>query len=135
MKHPVNGAFRNDLVSFAIVSLSCISNPGNCQKSVPQNDSGSWDSVEFVQIRTDSLFNYTQIICLLKIRKKAFDTFYIEFGYSSNPGLLETNIFAARRDAAAAINRSYFDMDSSGSFTYFEICDSIISETSPSDIK
>lgn len=90
------------------------------------------DSLYFAQVRTDSLFNSKQIISLLSFQKKSLNRFSIEFGFS-NSELMPTSRFAELKNAAAAINGGFFDMTKGGSVSYFEIKDSVINFTHPSE--
>ena len=92
------------------------------------------DSIKFIQIKTDSLFNSQQIISFLVFPQKAFETYKIEFCYSEQD-LRKTSTFGTNNNAIAAINGSFFDVDSGGSVTYLEINDSVISKTRPSNLK
>lgn len=92
------------------------------------------DPIEFTQIKTDSLFNSNQIISLLTIPKNNFDRYRIAFDYS-NSDLITTSSFAKSKNAVAAINGGFFNMDSGGSVTYFEMNDTVISRTRPSKLK
>lgn len=100
----------------------------NLEKELPQ------DSICFIQLKTDSLFNSKQIISLLAFRSKSTDKFYLEFCYSKT-SLKQTSFFARSKNAAAAINGGFFDVDKGGSVTYFEIHDTVISKTRPSELK
>lgn len=91
------------------------------------------DSIEYLQIKTDSHFNSNQIINLLKLPKTSFDEFSIEFGHS-NLDLRTTSSFGKNENALASINGGFFDMDSGGSVSYFEINDSVISWTKKTDL-
>jgi exopolysaccharide biosynthesis protein len=92
------------------------------------------DLIEFQQIKTDSLFDSHQIISLLTVQKNHFNSLHFEFGYSQSD-LRTTSWFAKSKNAIAAINGSFFDVDKGGSVTYFELFDSVISRTRPSDLK
>jgi exopolysaccharide biosynthesis protein len=90
------------------------------------------DSLYFTQVRTDSLFNSKQIISILAFHKEAINRFRIEFGYS-NTDLKPTSRFAETKNAIAAINGGFFDMTKGGSVAYFEINDTLINFTHPSE--
>jgi exopolysaccharide biosynthesis protein len=92
------------------------------------------DSLYFAQVRTDSLFNSKQIISLLAFRKESLNKFSIEFGYS-NTELKPTSRFAEAKNAIAAINGGFFDMTKGGSVAYFEINDTLINFTHPSEAR
>ena len=89
------------------------------------------DSIKFIQIRTDSLFNSQQIISYLIFPQKAFEKFKIEIAYSQKD-LKKTSTFGINYNAIAAVNGSFFDVDSGGSVTYIEVNDSVISKTKSS---
>lgn len=92
------------------------------------------DSIDVIQIKTDSIFYSNQIISLLKLQKDSFNRFSIEFGYSYSD-LRTTSSFAKSKNAVAAINGGFFNMDSGESVTYFEVNDTIISKTRNADLK
>ncbi len=92
------------------------------------------DSIYLVQIVTDSLFNSHQRINLLTIDKEDINRYRIEFAYQSIE-LKTTSQIAESRNALAAINGSFFDMDKGGSVSYFEVNDSVISRTRSTELK
>ena len=118
------------LFFFLICSICLCQN----QNLLLSSKSASGDSVTFIQIKTDTLFNTKQIISLLVLPKKNFSRFYLEFGYSQSE-LIPTSVFGMSKNAVAAINGSYFDRDSGGSVTYLEIHDTVVSRTRPSKQK
>jgi exopolysaccharide biosynthesis protein len=89
------------------------------------------DSLAFVQIKTDSLFNSNQIISLLVLPRDFFDNYMFTLAYSKSD-LYKTSLFAGSNNALAAVNGGFFDMDSGGSVTYLEVGDSVISYTKSS---
>lgn len=86
--------------------------------------------INFVQIKTDSLFNSKQIISLLTIQ----ENYRIEIGYSVSD-LKPTSSFGIKKNAIAAVNGSFFDMDHGGSVTYFEMNDTVITRTRDTSLK
>lgn len=94
----------------------------------------SEDSIDFIQIKTDSIFNSNQIISLLILQKNALNKFKIKFDYSHSD-LMTTSSFAKRNNALAAINGGFFNMDKGGSVTYFETDNIIISRNRNPDLK
>ena len=86
------------------------------------------DSLEYYQIKTDSLFGSKQIISILELPKRLMSRIGVEFGYYKHE-LKRTSSFGIERDAAAAVNGSYFDIDKGGGVTYFEVNDSVIDRT------
>jgi len=92
------------------------------------------DSIYFVHIETDTLFNSNQNINLLILDKAFIAVFNLDFAYQPSE-LLKTSQIAVDRNARAAINGGFFDMEMGGSVTYFEIDDSVISRTRPSELK
>lgn len=92
------------------------------------------DSISFNQLKTDTIFNSKQIISLLSFQKNSYDRFRVEFGYS-NAELRTTSSFGKSKNALAAINGSFFDMDNGGSVTYFEVNDNVINRNRPFDLK
>jgi len=92
------------------------------------------DSIYYVQAKTDSLFNSKQIISLMALQKKSIDKFQLEFGYRKKD-LKQTSLIAKDYNAYAAINAGFFDMDKGGSVSYFEVNDTVISYTHPTEQK
>lgn len=107
---------------------------GQSNNSLNQQIKTSEDSIDVIQIKTDSIFNSNQIISLLILQKDSFNRFSIEFGYSYSD-LRTTSTFAKSKNAIAAINGGFFNMDSGGSVTYFEIDDTVINRTRNADLK
>lgn len=107
---------------------------GQSNNSLNQQIKTFEDSIDVIQIKTDSIFYSNQIISLLKLQKDSFNRFSIEFGYSYSD-LRTTSSFAKSKNAVAAINGGFFNMDSGESVTYFEVNDTIISKTRNADLK
>jgi len=104
-----------------------------CQ-SPGQNFEPLSDSIYLTQIVTDTLFGSKQRISILILDLEAIPKYKIDFAYQESE-LLKTSQIAESRDALAAINGSFFDMDKGGSVTYFERKDSVISRTRSSELK
>ena len=121
-------------LSFLFILLAFSWGNGQILNAIDQENIVFQDSIDFIQIKTDSIFNSNQIISLLTIPQNSFDRYNIEFDYS-NPDFKRTSSFGKCNKALAAINGGFFNMDSGGSVTYFEINDSVISRTRPSDLK
>jgi exopolysaccharide biosynthesis protein len=94
----------------------------------------SMDSITFVQIRTDSLFNSKQIISLLILRKTALNRFRVEIEYSRSD-LKTTSSFGKISNAEVAMNAGFFDRDNGGSVAYVEVHDTVISRTRAPNLK
>ncbi len=77
----------------------------------------------------DSLFNSSQRINILSLPKKALNKSYIIDVAFSDSTLIKTSQLAANKNAVAAINGSFFNVDEGGSVTYFEINDTVINYT------
>ena len=92
------------------------------------------DSLAVIQIKTDSLFHSNQIINLLVFPKDLLEKYKISLAYSKSD-LYKTSTFAERENALVALNGGFFDMDSGGSVTYLEVCDTVISWTKSSGEK
>lgn len=92
------------------------------------------DSLNFIQIRTDSIFNSNQIISLLTVQKTDLKKLKVEFGFSKSD-LKKTSSFAKSKNALAAINGGFFNIDEGGSVSYFEINDSVISRQRNPELK
>ena len=107
---------------------------GQSNNSLNQQIKTFEDSIDVIQIKTDSIFYSNQIISLLKLQKDSFNRFSIEFGYSYSD-LRTTSSFAKSKNAVAAINGGFFNMNSGESVTYFEVNDTIISKTRNADLK
>ena len=86
------------------------------------------DSIEFEQLRSDTLFNSRQIISIIKIPFEPTKEYSIELIFDQMV-LKKTSAFAMEAEATAAINAGFFNMKSGGSVTYLEINDSLISYT------
>ena len=92
------------------------------------------DSLEYFQIRTDTLFNSKQVISILVLSKTFSNKFHIELSYN-NPDLMTTSAFGENNNAVAALNGSYFDMDSIAGVCYLEVNDSVINRTRTPKLK
>jgi len=99
-----------------------------------QGNNFSKDSIEYLQIKTDTIFDSNQTISLLRIPNSIFNDFRVELAYSL-PELLTTSEFAKKKKAVAAINGGYYDRDNGGSVTYFEVNDSVLNKTRTTDQK
>jgi exopolysaccharide biosynthesis protein len=91
-------------------------------------DKKSEEFFSLMNIETDTLFNSHQTIHILTIPDTSLKRLNIEFAYSDS-ALVKTSSFAERNNALAAVNGSFFDMDSGGSVCYFERNDSVVSKT------
>lgn len=107
---------------------------GQSESTIDQVNKTAPNSLNFMQIKTDSLFNSHQIISLLTIPKTSSKKFNIEFGFSKTD-LKTTSSYAKSKNALAAINGGFFNMDSGGSVTYFEVQDSVISRRRNPELK
>lgn len=107
---------------------------GQSEKQISQNTKTLTDSLNFTQIKTDSMFNSNQIISLLTVQKTDFKKMKIEFGFSKSD-LKKTSSFAKSKNALAAINGGFFNIDDGGSVSYFEINDSVISRQRNPELK
>lgn len=121
-------------LSFVFIFLTFYVSQGQNKSFLNQTRKTPTDSIGFVQIKTDTLFNSKQIISLLTLQKNNFDRFRIEFAYS-NSDLRKTSSFGKSKNAEAAINGGFFDIDNGGSVTYLEVNDSVISRNRPSNLK
>jgi exopolysaccharide biosynthesis protein len=92
------------------------------------------DPIPVIHINTDTLFNSNQRLSLLMLSKKSLDRYTIDIGYSDH-ALISTSKIAARHDAVAAINGSFFDRDGGGSVTYLEKNGAVVSNTRPAEMK
>lgn len=107
---------------FVLLILSIACTPSHKQKK-------RYAPPAFTQLITDSLFSSNQIISLFSIPKKALSHYQIEIKASGGP-LTPTSELGTASHAIAAINGSYFNMQTGESGTYSEWNDSVIS-TSP----
>lgn len=121
------------LVNLLILKLLLLPLFISCQ-SAEQGLVAADDPIRFVQVLTDSLFNSPQRISLLLLDKEFLHNYSIEFAYQSTE-LKKTSHLAESKNAVAAINGGFFNMDSGGSVTYFESGDSVISRTRSSELK
>lgn len=115
---------------FLVFIIGC----GNLHNSPEQNSESSNDSIYLVQIKTDSLFNSLQQINLLHIPKSTLNNHSFDIAQSESIKL-KTSQFAENKNAMAAINGSFFDVDNGGSVTYLEMHDSVISLTRSPELK
>ena len=104
------------------------------EKQVSQNTETLTNSLNFTQIKTDSIFNSSQIISLLTVPKTDLKKMKIEFGFSKSD-LKKTSSLAKSTKALAAINGGFFNIDDGGSVSYFEINDSVISRQRNPELK
>ncbi|MBA4406810.1 hypothetical protein C0389_06005 [bacterium] len=125
---------KKNLISYISIFLIYCAGYSQSIKSLNLGKELPADSIAFVQLKTDSLFNSRQIISLMAFHKNSSDRFRFEFGYSKSD-LKPTSLFAVSRNAVAAINGGFFDRDKGGSVSYFEINDTVISKTKPPRLK
>ena len=118
------------LLLLSIFLIASCSTP----RTQEQKSAEAGDTLHAVQINTDSLYNSHQRISMLVLDKKDIHRYQILFSYHAND-LKTTSKLAEGRGALAAINGSFFDVDSGGSVTYFEVNDSVISRTRESGLK
>ncbi|KAA3654095.1 MAG: phosphodiester glycosidase family protein [Calditrichaeota bacterium] len=114
---------------FAITVLVFVTVLSGCEKKqsyLDQLTDSAADSLNFVQIKTDTFFNSKQIISIVAISQNSRDKFSLNFAYNRS-ALQPTSSFAQEANALAAINGGFFNMDSGGNVTYFEVNDSVIS--------
>jgi exopolysaccharide biosynthesis protein len=118
------------LLLLAIFAFASCTTP----RTQEQKSAVAEDTLQAVQITTDSLYNSHQRICMLVLDKKDIHRYQMLFTYHAND-LNTTSYLAENRGALAAINGSFFDVDNGGSVTYFEVNDSVISRTRESGLK
>lgn len=92
------------------------------------------DSLTYFQVRTDTLFNSKQVISFLILPKTSSYKFHFKLSYN-NPELMKTSSFGEINKAVAALNGSYFDMDSIAGVCYLEVNDSVINKTRSPKLK
>ncbi len=105
------------LIFLLLYSISC--------KQINTDKQAAKDSISFVQIKADSIYDSKQIISILTVPKNLLNTYKIEFGYDKLE-LQKTSAIALSKHAEMAINGGFFNRDSGGSVTYFEVSDSVI---------
>lgn len=125
---------KKPLISFLLIFYLCIAGISQNHSFTLPGNILSADSLKFIQIKTDSLFNSNQIISLLAFPKHSADSFYVQLSYSKAV-LKTTSAFAENSPAIAAINGSFFNRDSGGSVTFIEINDSVVSRTRNPSLK
>ncbi len=118
--------FISILISF--LCFKCKSN------NKPDSDKTTNQYFEYIQLKTDTLFNSNQIINIIKLHNDSENEYQIEIGFSKTD-LKVTSFFAENENVIGAINGSFFDMDFGGSVTYLELNDSVISKTRSSELK
>lgn len=79
---------------------------------------------QFQQLKTDSLFNSSQVISILRLAKKDTAVYYFDLAHHPSQ-LRKTSQFGLNETAIIAINGGFFDMDNGGSATYLEAQDSV----------
>ncbi len=121
-------------ISILLILFTIFVAYGQTNSFLNQSIKTSKDSVAFIQLKTDSIFNSKQIISLLVLQKESNDKFSVEFDYSQTD-LKTTSSFAKRENAVAAVNGGFFNMDAGGSVTYFEINDTVISRNRIPELK
>lgn len=121
-------------LSLILIFLTFYASFGQNKNVLNQERKTFKDPIAFNQIKTDTFFNSKQIISLLTFQKNSYDRFRFEFGYS-NSKLRTTSSFGKSKNALAAINGSFFDMDNGESVTYFEVNDTVINRNRPFDLK
>ncbi len=92
------------------------------------------DSIGFLQLKSNAIFSSNQVISLLVLQKNYESKFGVEFGYNQTD-LKTTSSIAKSKNAVAAINGGFFNMDSGGSVTYFEINDAVVNRTRGPNLK
>lgn len=115
-------------VSILLITLTIFVNYGQHKNETITQIKPIENVIQFKQIKTDTLFNSNQIISLLVLQNNAFNNYNIEFGYH-NLELKTTSSLAKEKNAVAAINGGFFNMDSGGSVTYFEVNDTVVNKT------
>ena len=115
-------------VSILLITLTIFVNYGQQKNETITQIKPIENVIQFKQIKTDTLFNSNQIISLLVLQNNAFNNYNIEFGYH-NLELKTTSSLAKEKNAVAAINGGFFNMDSGGSVTYFEVNDTVVNKT------
>ncbi len=107
---------------------------GQTKNFIEQEIINAGDSIRYFQIKTDTLFDSKQIISFLVFPQKAFENYKIEVVYNRKE-LEKTSSFGMRYDALAAVNGSFFDMDSGGGVAYLEVNDTVINKTKSTLVK
>ena len=125
---------KKNHISILLILFAISACYGQSNNPLKQQEKTFENSIDLIQIKTDSIFNSNQIINLLILPKDSFDRFSVEFGYSYSD-LRTTSSFAKSENALAAINGGFFNMDSGGSVTYFEVNETVISRTRNPDLK
>jgi len=92
------------------------------------------DPINYIQIKSDTLFNSKQIINMLIVSKAALKKFPLTIA-SCNKCLMKTSLIAANNHAIAGINGGFFDEDAGGNVSYVELSDSVICRTNHSSSK
>lgn len=119
---------KKNYISILLIVLTIFVNYSQNKKLLNSKVTSVKNNIEFIQIKTDTLFNSNQIISIIKLKKNTFHTYDIEFGYN-NTVLKTTSSIAKSKNAVAAINGGFFNMKNGGSVTYFEINDTVINKT------
>jgi exopolysaccharide biosynthesis protein len=110
----------------SVILLIYISGCGTNDHSSNQESAGNNDRIYSLQVKTDSLFNSPQNICLLSLSKKSLNKeYFINIGYYK-VDLVQTSRIAQNKEAVAAINGGFFNRKEGGGVSYFEMGDSVI---------
>jgi len=121
-------------ILFVLILLTCTALFGQ-SNFFPNNERKlSNDSLEYFQVSADTLFNSKQVISFLVLPKTSSNKFHFEISYN-NPDLKTTSSFGEINHAVAALNGSYFDMDSIAGVCYLEVDDSVINRTRAPKLK
>ncbi|MFA6597933.1 MAG: phosphodiester glycosidase family protein [Ignavibacteriaceae bacterium] len=124
---------KSSLLFVLIITLNFV----GCSQSISLRNNErqfSKDSLEYYQIRTDTLFSTKQVISILVLPKALLNKFHVDIDYNK-PGLMTTSKFGELNHAVAALNGSYFDMDSIAGVVYLEKNDSVINRTRSPKLK
>ncbi len=121
---------------FIIILSLFISLAGYGQSNFFPNNERKYsnDSLEYFQVTADTLFNSKQIISFLVLPKTSSGKYHFDLSYNK-PELMTTSSFGEINNAAAALNGSYFDMDSIAGVCYLEVNDSVINKTRSPKLK
>ena len=99
-----------------------------------QTTDSAKDSIRFIRIESDSIFDSPQQISLLILNKKAIPPYRIDLA-SPDSSLRKTSQLGKNGHAVAAVNGNFFDMDQGGSVSYVERGGSVLSRTRDPDQK
>jgi len=125
---------REKILAAALAAVTLIL--FSCSAGTIFSGGGKVQEVPFqvIQYSTDTLFSSIQKISMIVLKDDASHRSHIDIAWVEDT-LLGTSRLAEKSGALAAVNAGFFDMDKGGNVSYFEMNDSVITWTHPSEQK